>query len=219
MNQEENKLSIYDAVRSVPAEAQRAITGGRLKGKTDINPMWRIRVLTEVFGPCGTGWKYEITNKWLEPCPGSNEVAAFVDINLYFYDTASGSWSEPIPGTGGSMFCAQEREGLRCNDECFKMALTDAISVAAKALGVGADIYWKDGATKYSANTGAAAPAGRNTAPKQRCVCRQCGKPIKGAVRNGRQHTPEEMAKATGGLCVYCWRQRKGSQNDTQQKG
>ena len=30
------------------------------------------------------------------------------------------------------------------------MALTDALSVACKALGLAADIYWQDGRTKYS---------------------------------------------------------------------
>ena len=33
-------LEIYDKVRVVPENAQKAIQGGRLKGKTDINPMW-----------------------------------------------------------------------------------------------------------------------------------------------------------------------------------
>ena len=46
-----------------------------------------------------------------------------------------------IPGIGGSMFVASEKAGLRTNDECYKMAVTDALSVAMKMLGVGADIY------------------------------------------------------------------------------
>ena len=49
-------MTIYDACRSVPETAKKAITAGRLKGKTDINPMWRIKRLTEQFGPCGIGW-------------------------------------------------------------------------------------------------------------------------------------------------------------------
>ncbi len=49
-------MRIYDAVRSVPPEAIKPITAGRLKGKSDINPMWRIKVLTEQFGPCGEGF-------------------------------------------------------------------------------------------------------------------------------------------------------------------
>ena len=50
-------MDLYNKFRSVPEEAKKEIGAGRLKGKTDINPMWRIRVLTEAFGPCGYGWK------------------------------------------------------------------------------------------------------------------------------------------------------------------
>ena len=146
---DEKNLELYKAFRAVPENAQRAITGGRLKGKTEINPMWRIKALTEVFGPCGIGWRYEVVKQWLEPCAQTGETAAFVNINLFFLDKNTGAWSEPIPGTGGSMFCAKERSGPNCSDECYKMALTDALSVAAKALGVGADIYWQADATKY----------------------------------------------------------------------
>ena len=121
------KMQIYDAVRACPGEAIRPIEAGRLKGKSDINPMWRIKALTEQFGPCGVGWKYEITEKRLEKGGGA-EIAAFVDINLYI-KTEEG-WSEAIPGTGGSMFVAAEKNGPYTSDECFKMALTDAISVA-----------------------------------------------------------------------------------------
>ena len=47
------------------------------------------------------------------------------------------------------MFVAKEKSGLYTSDECYKMALTDAISVACKALGMGADIYWQSDRTKY----------------------------------------------------------------------
>ena len=46
-------MTIYNLARSVPDEAQKPIAAGRLKGMTDINPMWRIKRLTEIFGPCG----------------------------------------------------------------------------------------------------------------------------------------------------------------------
>lgn len=141
-----NNLKRWEQFRSVPKEAQKAIGGGRLKGMTDINPMWRLKILTEVYGECGIGWRYDIIKK--ELVDGANgEVAAFVDILLYTKD--EDIWSEPIPGTGGSMYIAKESAGLRTNDEAFKMALTDALSVACKAKGIGADIYWQGG-TKYS---------------------------------------------------------------------
>lgn len=141
-----SNLSIYDKVRKVPTNAMKTIGGGRLKGMTDINPMWRLKTLTEQFGPCGIGWKYTIEKQWLEQ--GANgEVTAFT--NIYLYIKHGDQWSEAIPGTGGSMFIAKEKNGLYTSDECFKMALTDAISVSCKALGMGADVYWDKDRTKY----------------------------------------------------------------------
>lgn len=141
----ENNMEIYQKVRSVPQEAQKTITGGRLKGYTDINPMWRIKVLTENFGICGIGWYYTIDKKWIEQV--GDEAAAFVDISLYI--KVDGEWSKPIAGTGGAMLASKERSGIYADDEAYKKATTDAISVACKQLGVGADVYWGKDRTKY----------------------------------------------------------------------
>lgn len=140
-------LDIYKSLSEVPAEAKREIKGGRLSGKTDINPMWRIKALTEQFGPCGIGWKYEITRQWLEN-GAKGEISAFC--NIFLYIKVDGEWSGGIPGTGGSAFVANEKNGLYTSDECFKMALTDALSVACKALGVAASVYWDKDPTKYT---------------------------------------------------------------------
>ena len=142
---EKNNLEIYNQLKEVPEKAQKKITGGRLKGMTDIKPMWRIEKLTEIFGMCGIGWKAPIKNK--EIIEGANgEKIAIVDIDLYV--KVNGEWSEAIEGTGGSSFIASESKGLYTNDECFKMAYTDALSVACKSLGMGADVYWGD--SKYN---------------------------------------------------------------------
>ena len=158
-----NNLDIYNAVREVPKEAQKAIGGGRLKGMTDINPMWRIKKLTEVFGVCGFGWKYEIVNKWIETSMAKDEITANVEINLYI--KMNDEWSAPIPAVGGSMLVANERNGLYVNDECYKMALTDAISVACKAIGMGADVYWQKDNTKYNDSKREYVPSRKNNEP------------------------------------------------------
>ena len=145
-----DNMKFYELGRKVPAEAMKPISAGRLKGMTDINPMWRIKKLTEMFGACGQGWWYEITDKRIVVDETTNQKAAFVDILLFYTDPESGKDSHGIPGTGGSSFVAQERNGAYLSDECFKMALTDAISVAAKALGIGADIYFDKDKTKYT---------------------------------------------------------------------
>ena len=142
----DSNMKYYELGRSVPQDAQKEIIGGKLKGKTDINPMWRIKKLTEMFGPVGFGWTCRITDKWLEEKNG--EVACFVRCELRV--KGGDVWSEPIEGIGGNMFVAKTSNGLQTNDECYKMAYTDAISVACKSLGIGADIYWKSDATKYT---------------------------------------------------------------------
>jgi len=143
-------LEIYNKIRIVPEEAKKKITGGRIGGMTDINPMWRIKTLTDTFGICGIGWKYIITSQKLEK--GCNdEVSAFVTIDLFI--KVDNEWSDGIPGVGGSSFVAKEKNGMYQSDECFKMALTDAISVSCKALGMGADIYFEKDRTKYDAKS------------------------------------------------------------------
>lgn len=142
-----SNTEIYNKIRTVPREATKKITGGRLNGFTDINPMWRIQTLTEQFGMVGIGWYYNVTNR--DVVDGTDgEKVAVVDIQLYVKNGEE--WSAPICGTGGSMLVAKEKQGLRTSDEAFKMALTDAISVACKALGMGADIYWQAGRSKYN---------------------------------------------------------------------
>ena len=138
-------LEIYNRFKEVPQNAQKPINGGRMKGCTDINPMWRLKCLTEQFGACGIGWYYKPVKKWTEQA--GDEILAFVDIELFV--KADSEWSMPISGTGGSSLLAKEKGGLFASDECFKMATTDAISVACKQLGIGADIYWSADSSKY----------------------------------------------------------------------
>jgi hypothetical protein len=140
-----NNMDIYDQVRQCPQDALKPIQAGRLKGKSDINPMWRIKMLTQLFGPVGIGWYYTIDKQWMEAC--GDEIAAFVNISLYI--RVNNEWSKPIQGTGGSMFAAKEKNGVYVSDEAYKMGLTDAISVACKALGFAADVYWNTDSTKY----------------------------------------------------------------------
>lgn len=142
-----DNMSIYESHREVPKEALKPIQAGRLKGMSDINPMWRIKALTEEFGPCGIGWYYTVDKQWLEPC--GSETVAFVNISLYV--KVDGEWSKPIFGNGGSKLITQERSGAYVSDEAFKMCVTDAIGVAAKQLGIAANVYFANDRTKYSA--------------------------------------------------------------------
>ena len=149
--QAKDNMELYNALRSVPAEAQKKIGGGPLAGFTDINPMWRIKMLTTTFGPCGLGWVIKDIQTWTSGAAG--EEAVFVSLNLYV--KYGSEWSEPIYGIGGSKVLVVDKNGPHLDDEAYKKAYTDAISIACKALGMAADVYFnkdiktRDNRTKY----------------------------------------------------------------------
>lgn len=185
-----DNLEIYNQLRSVPQDAQKPIQAGRLKGMTDINPMWRIKALTERFGPCGVGWKLEVIEKRIIDGSDGQKVAS-VDALLYI--KTDGEWSAPIPGTGGSMLVSNERNGPYTSDEAFKMAYTDAISVCCKMLGVGADVYWQSDRDKYTSGN----PPSPAIPDENPCICENCGKEIRDA-----KNTAGEIWKAKD-ISVY----------------
>lgn len=142
-----DNLHIYEQARAVPQEAQKAFNNGRFSG-TDINPMWRIKKLTELFGPVGFGWYTEVISQRSERLD-EDTLMATVDINLYVWNGEA--WSKPIYGTGANTLVSKTKSGRMVSDEGYKMAYTDALSVACKALGIGANVYWDKDPTKYTA--------------------------------------------------------------------
>lgn len=185
-------MTIYNAVREVPQAAQKKITGGRLNGMTDINPMWRIEKLTETFGAAGFGWYADIVRTWLD-AGEDGEVIASVEIKLFV--KVGDEWSKGIAGIGGSKFIAKESRGVFTDDECYKKAYTDALSVACKALGVGADIYFAKSDSKYE-STHAGQPKEQKTSVSSvklptaqkatddgSCACKKCRTPLSEAVK------------------------------------
>jgi len=126
-------LELWDKVSRPPKEYLKQIKGGRLQGMTDINPQWRLKTMTENFGRCGDRWTYAIDKIWNEAI--GDEILCFAMVTLIIGESR-------IPGIGGSKLLSKEREGLRASDEGYKMAVTDALSVAMKALGVGAEVYF-----------------------------------------------------------------------------
>jgi hypothetical protein len=137
MKQDE-AIKIYESLSRPPKDALRQIEAGKLKGKTDINPQWRYKAMTEKFGLVGCGWKYEIQKLWTEQGAGSEKLA-FAQVAVFVKD--GDNWSEPIVGIGGSRLVQLEKGAAVSNDEGYKMAVTDAFSTALKMLGVAADIY------------------------------------------------------------------------------
>lgn len=231
MNEQQNTVShnlrFYSQGCEVPADAIKAIQAGRLRGMSDVNPMWRMKKMTEIFGPVGFGWKYTIDRQWVEEYvtettesktayqpqvlpetdgqgrvikPGIAEkpetttrtriyeVKCFCNVSLYVRDPETKEWSAPIPGNGGSSIVSKERGGAYVNDEGYKMALTDALSIAMKPLGIGANIWYGPKATghnesKYESATRDQDYSPTPSAPQQRANPNYTGEQLNAALR------------------------------------
>lgn len=150
------KMRIYNAVKNTPKKAQKIIEGGRLNGFTNINAMWRIEMLTELFGACGEGWYFEIVKerivdggtKVYTEGKGENatslvstEKVVYIDILLY-YRLEDGTWSKGIEGSGGANIISNEKYAPYTDNDAFKKAKTDALGNACKQLGMSSDIFY-----------------------------------------------------------------------------
>ena len=200
-----DNMELWGVWHEVPMVAQKKIKGGRLAGMTDINPMWRIQQLTNQFGPCGIGWKIELKRTWLET-GSETEIAAFCELALFV--KVDGEWSEPIPGIGGSKFVTREIKGTYCSDEAYKMAYTDALSVCCKMLGMGTDVYWEGGRSKYSYPPETVAENIAQTDDNPLGVtCAYCGKPLTDEVYKGKKLTVAQIVanckKNYGGTMLH----------------
>lgn len=159
-----DNMRYYEKCRSVPQDALKSFNNGRFSG-TDINPMWRIKKLTEMFGPCGIGWYTEVTRQEVVSADEGN-MMVFVDLNLYVKE--GDQWSKPIFGTGGNTLKVKGKS----DDEGYKKAYTDAMSIACKALGIGADVWYANDTTskysdKYTDATTGSAEAAREAGQKK----------------------------------------------------
>ena len=153
----EVKTYIWNVVCKTPDEVKKPISGGRMNGKTDINPMWRIKLLTELFGPPGKGWYTDQVRYTITDGGPTKEVAIECELNLYVkYDGFDGPWSAPIYGVGGNRVLSYESKGLHLDDDARKKAYTDALSIACKAIGICADVWFGCDEGKYSKENKAA---------------------------------------------------------------
>lgn len=211
-----SNLDMYNRYKQPPENALKSFNNGRFKG-TDINPMWRIKVLTEEYGECGFGWYCTINRMWQEQSPGTSEIMVFCEAALYV--RRGDEWSKPIIGVGGNTFVASRKSGLQASDEAYKMAYTDALGIACKALGIGADVWWRYSDSKYARSSGedaeAYAPAGKPNTPVSQStvnapVCADCLCIVEGKGK----YTPQDIAhkaKAAYGrvLCLDCAEKEK----------
>lgn len=151
----EDNLYYYALGTDVPKDATKAFRSESGFQGTDISAMWRIKILTQMFGPAGIGWYSEVVRYWENHEYGDHEDRVFCDVALYV--RGPDGWSKPIYGTGGNrMWTWRWKDDSKSeklwipNDDCYKMAETDAFGSACKKLGIGGKVYWSQDKSKYT---------------------------------------------------------------------
>lgn len=208
-------LTMYNKYAQPPQSALKSFNNGSFSG-TDINPMWRIMVLTEEYGECGFGWYVEVLDNWREDsiktvrkADGTSEsiTESTVYCKVALHVKRDGEWSAPIVGIGGNTLAgySKKKAEVLVSDESYKMAYTDALSNACKMLGIGSDVWWKHEPTKYTKPTAAADKP--EDPPKY--YCNDCGAEITETVINGKTYSADKMVTATvknygTALCMEC---------------
>lgn len=125
-------MKVDDKYRMPPKGALKTIEGGINKGLTEVNPVWRLEALTEIFGTCGEGWRLVIDSTEIERFNTCVVLCVKVHINV---NRGGDVWSEDIPGIG----CSVLKDGF--NENAYKKAVTDAIGQCCKLLLIGTNVY------------------------------------------------------------------------------
>ncbi|MDS0907244.1 hypothetical protein OSC03_09455 [Morganella morganii] len=157
-----DNLSIWKQVQRTDPRFTKPLEGVGYTG-TSINSNYMIMRATEIFGPIGEGWSYEVLEeKFLdgkpltEPVLENNKQVALrylrnADGALYceqnhsikikfWYMTKSGKKAE-FESYGATPYRYQTQYGMKVDGEVLKKSLTDAIKKALSMLGFSSDVY------------------------------------------------------------------------------
>lgn len=96
---------------------------------TTIDPQWQIGKMTEVFGPVGVGWGYNVKYTY-------TEQLVFAEVSVWTNDDRSRHGYGPV--------CSVQklwRKTGALDDEAPKKAMTDAMTKALSHLGMSADVF------------------------------------------------------------------------------
>lgn len=134
-----DNLATWNRFADIDPAFTKPITGKSYKG-TSPNPQYVIRCLTELFGPVGSGFGWEVAQEGFMPL--GDEVLHWCRIR--FWHGTRDNWFESYGQTKALM---KTRNGLMSDEDAPKKSLTDAIIKAASHLGIAANIFlgrWDD---------------------------------------------------------------------------
>ena len=126
----QNNMSIWDQLSKTDPKYTKPFNSKFGKNLTTTDPMYQIMKMTDMFGPVGEGWTYDVKYNYADMCIFAElKIGWRKNINEPF------NWYGPV--------CAvnplYQRDKL--DDEAPKKAMTDALTKAFSHLGVSADVF------------------------------------------------------------------------------
>ncbi|MEH2517370.1 hypothetical protein V1279_002943 [Bradyrhizobium sp. AZCC 1610] len=134
---QQDNLAIWDAVETTDMKYTKQFNrGGGFKG-TSINATYSAKKATQVFGPLGIGWGWNVIDEKYQPGQ-DKDIVHVVRIKLWY--EWNGKRGE-IEHFGQTQFVGKNKNGYYTDEEAPKKSLTDAISKGLSLLGFGADVH------------------------------------------------------------------------------
>lgn len=149
---QKQNLAIWDQVSETdPNKTKEFKKQGGFSG-TSINPTYLMQKATKIWGPCGTGWGYEILedrfdlgapiiDKETKVPTGAFYQAHTLKIRFWYED---GAGKHHIDHYGHTPFVYSNSYGVQTDFEAPKKSLTDALKKCLSMLGFSADIMLGD---------------------------------------------------------------------------
>ncbi|MEQ5666184.1 hypothetical protein ABN324_10885 [Providencia alcalifaciens] len=158
-----NHLNIWKRVQRTDARFTKPLDGVGYTG-TSINSTYMFMRATEIFGPIGEGWGYEIVEekfvngkpltepvldernkqvatRFLRDGDGSLFCEQNHSIKIRFWYTIECETRGEFESYGATPYRYQTTYGIKVDGEVFKKSLTDAIKKALSMLGFSSDVY------------------------------------------------------------------------------
>lgn len=150
-----NNLDIWNHADKIdPAYIKPDSNGGY--DSFSLNGYWLIKKATELWGPIGSGWGYDILEDrfdegatiWHGPSLKSDNPIALgkvithtVKILLWYENKDRNSSRYSVTQYGHTPYVYQTKHGLKTDGEAHKKSLTDAIKKALSMLGFAGEVY------------------------------------------------------------------------------
>ena len=132
-------LDLWNKHADIDPAFTKPITGKAYKG-TSPSPQYVIHCLTDMFGPVGQGFGWDVAAEGWQPL--GDEVLHWCRIRFWHTDRANG-----FDAYGQTKALMKTKNGLMADEDAPKKSLTDAIVKAASQIGVAANIFlgrWDD---------------------------------------------------------------------------